>query len=251
MDKEKIKEVLTDYKNDKISLEGALEKLENLPFKDLGFARVDHHRELRKGAPEAVYSPGKTMEQIDEIIEEMEGTSDVLITRLEKEKIDYLKDKYPGAHIERDARLCYLGSFPDHKTGKIAVITGGTGDIPVAKESKLTAKSMGVKVKTFFDVGVSGVHRLLGIREDIRDADLAIVIAGMEGALPSVVAGLVETPVVSVPTSMGYGANFKGVAPLLTMLNSCAPGVSVVNIDDGYSAGYFGATVVKSLKKGD
>nr|AGF92820.1 1-(5-phosphoribosyl)-5-amino-4-imidazole-carboxylate (AIR) carboxylase [uncultured organism] len=249
MNEEKLKEVLDRFKRGEFSLEETLTRLKNLPFEDLGFAKIDHHREIRKGAPETVYSPGKTTDQLKEIIDQMEGNSNVLITRLNEEKMNYLQETYPEALIDREARVFYLGEFPESTTGEIAIATGGTGDIPVAKESKLTVKSMGVKAKTYFDVGVSGVHRLLGIREEIENADLAVVIAGMEGALPSVVAGLVETPVVAVPTSTGYGANFEGVSPLLTMLNSCAPGVVVVNIDDGYSAGYFGAVTVKSMKE--
>jgi pyridinium-3,5-biscarboxylic acid mononucleotide synthase len=249
MDKNKIKELLEEVSKGKKSVKEALKTLEKLPFVDLGFAKIDTHRELRMGAPEAIYCMNKTPSQIIKIIEKMKPDSNIIATRVSKESLKKIKDNFPGAEIYPDANLVFIGKFPKKTIGKIIIITAGTSDIPVAKESEITARSMGIKVETFFDVGVSGIHRILDIRDKLKEADILIVIAGMEGALPSVVAGLIDTPIIAVPTSVGYGASFKGIAPLLTMLNSCAPGISVVNIDNGYSAGFFAAAVIKKIRK--
>ncbi len=247
MDKNKIKKLLEEVKKGNKSIKEALTMLENLPFMDLGFAKIDSHRELRMGAPEAIYCMSKTPKQIIQIIEKMKNNSSVLATKVTEESLNKIKKAYPEAKIYPEASLAFIGKFPTKTVGKIIIITGGTSDIPIARESEITARSMGIEVETIFDVGVSGIHRVLSIRNKLKEADILIVIAGMEGALPSVVAGLVDTPIIAVPTSVGYGASFKGIAPLLTMLNSCAPGISVVNIDNGYSAGFFAAAIIKKI----
>jgi NCAIR mutase (PurE)-related protein len=248
LDKSKIKKLLEEVKKGNKSVEEALAVLEDLPFLDLGFAKIDTHREIRMGAPEAVYCVNKSTEQIIKIIEKMKKDSNVIATKVPEESLKKIKENYPEAKIYAEANLAFIGEFPKKTIGKVIIITAGTSDIPVARESEITARSMGVGVETVFDVGVAGVHRVLNIREKIKEADIGIVIAGMEGALPSVVAGLVDTPIIAVPTSVGYGVSFKGIAPLLTMLNSCAPGISVVNIDNGYSAGFFAAAIIKKIR---
>jgi NCAIR mutase (PurE)-related protein len=248
MDKNKIKKLLEEVEKGKKSSKEALKTLENLPFIDLGFAKIDTHRELRMGAPEAIYCMSKTTEQIMQIIKRMKKDSNIIATRVPEKALKKIMKIYPKAKIYPEASLVFIGKFPKKTIGKVAIVTAGTSDIPVARESEITAKSMGVEVQTFFDVGVAGIHRLFSIKKELTGADIAIVIAGMEGALPSVVAGLIDTPIIAVPTSVGYGASFNGIAPLLTMLNSCAPGISVVNIDDGYSAGFFAAAVIKKIR---
>ncbi len=248
MNTEKLKELLTNLRKGKISTEEALGELESLPFKDLGHTKVDSHRSLRRGAPEAIYCEGKTEAQIVEIIEEMVPEDDVLATRVEEGVLDRIGERYNRARTYPESNLAYIGEFPDESIGEISVVTAGTSDIPVARVSEITARSMGMEVATAFDVGVSGLHRVLSIRDTLVQSEMVIVVAGMEGALPSVVAGLVDTPVIAVPTAVGYGASLDGLSPLLTMLNSCAPGITVVNIDDGYGAGYFAAATVKKIK---
>ncbi len=247
MDKNKIEKLLKEVKKGKKSIKEALTILENLPFVDLGFAKIDTHRELRMGAPEAIYCMNKTTNQIIQIVGRMKQDSNIIATRVPKESLEEIKKTYPEAKIYPEANLFFIGKFPKKTIGKVIIVTAGTSDIPVARESEITARSMGVEVETFFDVGISGIHRILSIRKKLKEADIVIVIAGMEGALPSVVAGLIDTPIIAVPTSVGYGASFNGIAPLLTMLNSCAPGISVVNIDNGYSAGFFAAAVIKKI----
>jgi NCAIR mutase (PurE)-related protein len=249
MDKNKIKKLLEEVRKGNKSIKEALTALENLPFMDLGFAKIDTHRELRMGAPEAIYCMNKTTTQIMQIIKRMKKDSNIIATKVPENSLFKIKETYPEAKIFPEANLVFIGTFPKKTIGKLIIITGGTSDIPVARESEITAKSMGIKVETFFDVGISGIHRLFDIRNKLKEADIVIVIAGMEGALPSVVAGLIDTPIIAVPTSVGYGASFKGIAPLLTMLNSCAPGISVVNIDNGYNAGFFAAAVIKKILK--
>lgn len=247
MDQDQVSQLLTKVKEGKISPKKALDKLKDLPFKDLKFAKIDTHRELRKGTPEAIYCKGKTSQQVIEIIKKMRPAN-ILATRASGGLIQKIKDRWPNARLYKDSHLVFIGDFPVETVGKVAIVTAGTADISVARISEVTVRSMGVGVETTFDVGVSGLHRIADTRESIEDADVAIVVAGMDGALPSVVAGLVSTPVVAVPTAVGYGANFNGLAPLLTMLNSCAPGVAVVNIGDGYNAGYFAACTVKKFR---
>ena len=248
MNTDRLRDLLEALEDGETSVDKVLEELEGLPFKDLGHAKVDTHRDLRRGAPEAVYCEGKTEEQVLEILEEMYPEDHVLATRVDPDVLEKIEEKYTEAKIYPESSLAYLGEFPSEKKGKVAVITAGTTDIPVARKSEVTARSMGVEVDTIFDVGVSGLHRVISFRENIAQADVAVVVAGMEGALPSVVSGLVDTPIVAVPTEVGYGANLNGIAALLTMLNTCSPGVTVVNIGDGYGAGYFAAATVNKIK---
>lgn len=214
---------------------------------DLGFARIDINRKKRRGFAEAIYSPGKDKEQIKKIIRTLvENRQDALLTRLEKPVYSYLKKTFPGLKFNPKAKLGFLHvSRRKVKPGLVLVVSAGTSDIPVAEEAAATLEAMGNKVKRVYDVGVAGVHRIMRHLELLRRAKAIVVVAGMEGALASLVSGLVNCPVIAVPTSCGYGASFKGLAALLAMLNSCSPGVAVVNIDNGFGAGYFAGLVNK------
>ncbi len=228
-----------------MSVDEALLRLKTDPFEDIGFAKVDLHRKIRQGLPEVVYGAGKTAEQIVGILDAMvrNGQSRVLITRLQKEAADTIAARYP---IRYDAvsRTAVLGGRPaPDGIGRIVVATGGTSDIPVAEEAAVTAEVFGSEVVRLYDVGVAGLHRLLSHMEEIMSASVIVAIAGMEGALASVIAGLADCPVIAVPTSVGYGASFQGLSALLSMLNSCAGGVSVVNIDNGFGAGYLAGMI--------
>ncbi len=230
--------LLEDYRASRITQEEALDVLKHLPFEDLEFARVDHHREMRKGFPEVIFGIGKTPEQILGIVHSLHRKkSNVLVTRSEESVFDLLNKDFPEAEFHRHSRAITIRRNHEY-TGKgtILVISAGTADIPVAEEAGVTADLFGNHTDTLLDVGVAGLHRLLSEKERLLSARVIIVVAGMEGALPSVVAGLVAAPVIAVPTSVGYGAHFNGVAPLLTMLNSCAA-LAVVNIDNGFGAG--------------
>ncbi|MBW1732343.1 MAG: nickel pincer cofactor biosynthesis protein LarB [Deltaproteobacteria bacterium] len=241
MDVGLLKDLLRKVKDGTIEVDDALEKLRSLPFEDIGFASIDHHRHLRRGFPEVIYGRRKKIEHIITIIEKMaEKGENVLVTRLTANKAKIIQKRFPKSHYHPDARILTLAARPVGKRGKgtILVISAGTADIPVAEEAVITAQFMGNEVKTLFDVGVSGLHRLLEKMETIMEASVIVVVAGMEGALPSIVGGLVDKPVVAVPTSAGYGASFEGISALLGMLNSCASGVTVVNIDNGFGAGY-------------
>ncbi|OPJ55996.1 nickel pincer cofactor biosynthesis protein LarB [Alkalithermobacter paradoxus] len=243
-----LKEMLLDVKNGNIEIDEALKKLRNLPFEDIEYAKVDHHRSIRNGYPEVIYGEGKTDEQIAGIMEKMmEKGSNILVTRINKKTYDYLKKIYPNIQYEELARIIKVENknIQNVGKGKILVLTGGTCDIPVADEAYHTAKFLGNDVERIYDVGVAGIHRLFNNMEKIMSARVIIAVAGMEGALPSVVGGLVDVPVIAVPTSVGYGANFKGLSSLLTMLNSCASGISVVNIDNGFGAGYLASMINK------
>lgn len=235
-----IKALLQGVQDGTVSVDDALLQLKQQPFEDLGFAKVDLHRKVRQGANEVIYGEGKTAAQIIGILDSMaqNGQQNVLITRLDKEKAEAISQKTPITYYE-NARVAIAGQMAaPGGIGKIVVATGGTSDIPVAEEAALTAEFLGNTVVRLYDVGVAGLHRLLNHSEELMGATVVIAIAGMEGALASVVGGLVDCPVIAVPTSVGYGAAFGGLAALLSMLNSCASGVSVVNIDNGFGAGY-------------
>ncbi len=242
-----IKKLLRDVSRGEISNQKAFQKLKDLPYQDIGFARVDHHRRLRKGFPEVLYCPGKTLGQIIGIARTIISAGSTLFaTRATQEIYVELKKIYPHLRFDKTARVI----FTQRKKitvgkGLILIITAGTSDIPVAQEAAVTARIMGNRVGMLSDVGISGIHRLLSERKLLRRAKIIIVVAGMEGALASVVAGLVKCPIIAVPTSIGYGANFKGMAALLTMLNTCSPGLVVVNIDNGFGAGYFASLINK------
>lgn len=239
MDKD-IRKILEDLKNGSLSVDDAYLKLKTEPYENIGFAKVDLHRKIRQGVPEVIYGAGKTVSQIKGIVKTMKehGQEHVIITRLSDEKASALSE-ISGLSFRPDAGIAYTGEIPKADgIGTIAVVTGGTSDIPVAEEAALTAELLGNEVKRIYDVGVAGLHRLLSFSNDIMDASVIIAIAGMEGALASVIGGMADCPVIAVPTSVGYGASFGGLSALLSMLNSCASGISVVNIDNGFGAGY-------------
>ncbi|WP_024831555.1 nickel pincer cofactor biosynthesis protein LarB [Ruminiclostridium josui] len=247
MNSNDLKKLLEDVKNGSIDVEHAYKEIKNLPYEDLGFAKVDHHRAIRNGYPEVIYCEGKTINQIVEIVERlMEKNNNILATRASREVYDAISEITCDAEYHRDARIVVIKRKKIIVSEKeIAVITAGTSDIPVAEEAAITAEVLGNKVNRIYDVGVAGIHRLLSKMDVISRANVIIVVAGMEGALASVVGGLVDKPVIAVPTSVGYGANFGGLSALLTMLNSCASGIGVVNIDNGFGAGYLASNINK------
>ena len=235
-----IRKLLESVREGTTSVDDALLEIKKAPFEDIGYAKVDLHRKIRQGVAEVIYGAGKTPEQIAGIVDAMlaNGQKRILITRMTPEAAEFLAQKHP-LDYRKDARVGIIGGLPQPDgIGKVVIATGGTSDIPVAEEAALTAEIHGSEVVRLYDVGVSGVHRLLSHMELIMGATVIIAIAGMEGALASVVGGLADCPVIAVPTSVGYGASFGGVSALLSMLNSCASGVSVVNIDNGFGAGY-------------
>lgn len=239
--------LLEDVSQGHISPEIALEKLKNFRFESIeDFAKIDHHRQLRTGFPEVIWSEGKTVEQMIKIIEVMKSRSSlVMATRLIPEVFEKLQAKIPQLEYYATAKIGAIGTSNIKYKGKISILTAGTADLPVAEEAAVTAQLCGFKVVRLWDVGVAGIHRLLDNRHVIDEADVLIVVAGMEGALPSVVAGIASCPVVAVPTSVGYGASFRGVAALLTMLNSCAAGIGVVNIDNGFGAAILAGQILR------
>ena len=247
MEQSELKDILNKVSRGEMSAEDALVKIKRAPFEDLGFAKIDHHRAVRQGAAEVIYGAGKTAEQIEKIASAMlrNGQKTVIITRVDMDKADALKKTLPLTYFT-EARIAVAGEMPVPQTeSKIVVATGGTSDIPVAEEAAVTAEAMGNRVIRLYDVGVAGLHRLLAHSEDIMSARAIVAVAGMEGALASVIGGLADCPVIAVPTSVGYGASFGGISALLSMLNSCASGVSVVNIDNGFGAGYLASMINK------
>lgn len=244
-----LKQILRSVSTGKTSVEDAAEQLKHLAYEDIDFAHIDHHRSLRKGFPEVIFGQGKTSEQIIAIIEKMHSQENViLVTRIDQTKANKILSHFPEAIYHADARmLIWEIHAPEIRgRGKIVVVSAGTSDIPVAKEAYLTARAMGNEVETIFDVGVAGIHRLFNHKELISRASVLIVAAGMEGALPSVVAGMVSRPVIAVPTSVGYGVSLGGLTALFAMLNSCSSNVAVVNIDNGFGAGYM-ASIINSI----
>ncbi len=236
--------LLSEFKDGRLDIDDAVRSLEELPFQDLGFAKIDHHRGLRCGRSEVVFCEGKTPRQVASIAGAILSKSDVLLgTRATRRHYEAVRTEHPGARYDENARCIVLTKKPPLSEGSVLVLSAGTSDLPVAAEAKVTAEVFGARVNMITDVGVAGIHRLLRYGEEIRRACVIVVAAGMEGALPSVVGGLTSSPVIAVPTSVGYGASFGGLAPLLTMLNSCAAGVAVVNIDNGFGAGYMAATI--------
>lgn len=243
-----LRELLENVRSGDISVSDGLSRIRNLAFEDLGFAQIDHHRRLRRGLPEVVLAERKTIEQTIAIVERLlEQPDDVFVTRAAPEVAAALAERFAGAHVNGLARTVHWdrGASP-RLAGRVVVVAAGTSDLPVAEEAAVTAEVFGNRVDRVNDVGVAGLHRLLARGEEIRAASVLIVVAGMEGALPSVVGGLTRVPVIAVPTSVGYGASFGGLAALLAMLNSCASGVTVVNIDNGFGAG-FAASLINGL----
>ncbi len=249
MNAKDVEKLLTEVKNGDTSVEKALEALKNFPYTDLGFARIDHHREIRTGYPEIIYCAGKTIEQVREIVRVMSAReNNVIGTRATPEMFEAVKEIAPEAVYYAVARIIsWQRKKPESPETSIAVITAGTSDMPVAEEAAITAELLGNKVFRIYDAGVAGIHRLVDKLPEIRKCRVIIVIAGMEGALASVVGGLVDKPVIAVPTSVGYGANFGGISALLAMLTSCSTGVTVVNIDNGFGAG-FNASMINKLQ---
>jgi NCAIR mutase (PurE)-related protein len=249
---EDLRKLLAQVQNGSLSVDQAVERLKNLPFEDLGYAKLDHHRSLRRGYPEAVFCEGKSREQIKNIVSRMmKQNINIVATRANKEVYDALKNLSTEVEYHEKARTIVIRQQSISRVlGKILIVTAGTSDIPVAEEAVVTAEVMGNEIERLYDVGVSGIHRLLAHKSKLDEANVIIVVAGMEGALPSVVAGLTSKPVIAVPTSVGYGASFGGLAALLTMLNSCASGVSVVNIDNGYGAAYIASQINRLIEEG-
>ena len=249
MDAKSLKQLFDDVRRGKLSSDEAVQKLRHMPFEDLGFANVDHHRALRVGMPEVIFGPGKAPEHLAEIFRRLaKRGNNVLATRVSSEQIRAVKRKLRKIEVHELARAITLTlDDTNHGKGKIVVVSAGTSDIPVAEEAVVTAQIMGNKVQHVYDVGVAGIHRLLARRDVLTEARVIVVCAGMEGALPSVVGGLVGVPVIAVPTSVGYGASYQGIAALLGMLNSCASNVTVVNIDNGFGAGYV-ASIINRLE---
>ena len=240
-----IRKILESVENGSMSVDDALLHIKDEPFENMGYAKVELHRRVRQGAPEVIYGEGKTAEQITGIVDMLieHGQTPVLITRISQEKADILAAKHE-IQYNRHARIAIVGEMPEaNGIGKIVIATGGTSDIPVAEEAALTAEYLGNEVERLYDVGVAGIHRLLANRDHLMSASVVIAVAGMEGALASVVGGLVDCPVIAVPTSVGYGASFNGLSALLSMLNSCASGVAVVNIDNGFGAGFMASRI--------
>lgn len=247
MDRKTLEKLLSDIKQETVSIEDGVEALSQLPFSDLGFAKIDNHREIRVGYPEVIYGEGKTIEQVEKIVRVMNGNGDnVLLTRCSKEMADAILETCPKASYNSLGRVLTIKNVPLEETESyIAIVAAGTSDLPVVEEAYETAKILGNKAVKVTDVGVAGIHRLFASLDVIRQAKVIVVVAGMEGALASVIGGLVDKPIIAVPTSVGYGANLGGVATLLAMLNSCASGVSVVNIDNGFGAAYNASMINK------
>ena len=245
MDQAQLRLLLEQVREGATDVDQAIEQLRHMPFEDLGFAKVDHHRSLRHGMPEVIFGQGKTAEEVLGIAERVLGkTRNLLATRLSSEAAALLAERFPhGEHFPRSRAFRVWQDRTIHGKGLIVIVCAGTSDIPVAEEARVTAETMGNSIDEIYDVGVAGIHRLLGNRERLARARVAVVCAGMEGALPSAVGGLISCPVIAVPTSVGYGASFHGLAALLGMLNSCASNVTVVNIDNGFGGGYVASLI--------
>ena len=247
MYEQKIKKLMQNLKSNKINVEEAIKKLNFLPFEDLGFAKIDHHRALRKGFPEVVFCQNKTTEQVASIVRKLSSVNAVVLaTRATEEMFKEVKKHIKNAKYNEISKTIIINKNDKKlRKGNILVLSAGTSDINVAEEVAVVAEAMGNNVERLYDVGVAGLHRLLSNKEKLENSKVLVIVAGMDGVLPSVVSGLIGKPIIAVPTSVGYGASFKGIAPLLTMLNSCSPGVVVVNIDNGFGAGYFASLVNK------
>lgn len=251
MDADRIRELMEQVRSGQVHPDEAVERLRSLPFEDLGFAKVDHHRTLRRGFPEVVLAEGKTPEQVARILQSLAARSELVIaSRASAEQFEAVEAALPEAVYHDEARIIRVGPIPEPAPDRapVAVVTAGTSDIPVAEEAAVTAELAACEVERIYDVGVAGIHRLLEHRERLTGAGAIVVVAGMEGALASVIGGLVDVPVIAVPTSVGYGAAFEGLAALLGMLNSCASGVVVVNIDNGFGAGRFASMICRGRR---
>ena len=245
MNREQLKKLLSAVQSGSMDIDTAMTQIKNLPYDDLGFAKIDTHRSLRRGFPEVIFCQGKTADQLCDIFRRMAAYDHVILgMRASKEQFQAVRKIMKQAVYNSQAKAVIVGQIPDPLyQGLILVVSAGTADIPVAEEAALTAEVMGNRVERLFDVGVAGIHRIINNHNKLSQASVLVVVAGMEGALPGVVAGLVDKPVIAVPTSIGYGANFNGLSALLTMLNSCVPGIGVVNIDNGFGAGYMASLI--------
>jgi len=245
VNRDRIRQLLEQVRAGRVDVDDAIDKMTNLPYEDIAFARIDHHRELRLGFPEVILGQGKTASQISQIAERiLSHSSNLLVSRTTEEAFEKVRDVAPDAEFHSQARMIsVIRDKTERGDGVVAIISAGTSDIPVAEEAAVTATAMGNRVSRIYDVGVAGIHRLFGARPEFETARVIVVVAGMEGALPSVVGGMVSVPVIAVPTSIGYGASFEGVAALLGMLNSCASNVTVVNIDNGFGAGFVASLI--------
>ena len=250
MGSESLEALLHSVQSGQVSVTEAIQSLKDFPFQDLDYAKVDHHRGLRNGYPEVIFCQGKAHEHVKGIVEAMiPRETNILLTRVTPDLYEYLNGSIPDLEYHEIARLIVVKQQPFAATkSRILTATGGTSDIPVAEEAAITAEVRGNTVDRLYDVGVAGIHRLLANRDKLDQANVLIVVAGMEGALPSVIGGLVDKPVIAVPTSVGYGAHFQGLASLLAMLNSCASGIGVVNIDNGFGAGYLASTINRQIE---
>lgn len=250
MDIKNLRRLLEGVQSGDVNLDAALEELRRLPFENLGYAKIDKHRGVRTGVPEVIFCQGKSIEQIQGIVKRMsKDHGNIMATRAGREVYEGIQEVISDCHYYEMARIVVINPKPVEKPGNIVVVSAGTSDIPVAEEAAITAEVLENRVTRIYDVGVAGIHRVLDVREELFEANVAVVVAGMEGALASVVGGLVNCPVIGVPTSIGYGASFSGLSALLTMLNSCASGVSVVNIDNGFGAGYQANLINKIAEK--
>jgi pyridinium-3,5-biscarboxylic acid mononucleotide synthase len=250
LDSRSLKTLLRRVASGRATVDEAARALADLPFAELGYATVDTHRSLRSGFPEVVYGERKSLAQLEGIVGALWGRGQpVLVTRLAADKAHALRRRWPAALYYEEARILHLPRGRRLRAGRVAVVCAGTSDIPVAEEAAVTAAALGAEVSRVYDVGVAGLHRLLRRRAEIQEAHVAVVVAGMEGALASVVGGLLAVPVVAVPTSVGYGANLGGISALLTMVNSCAPNVAVVNVDNGFGGGFYAALVSRSRRR--
>ncbi|MDD5669006.1 MAG: nickel pincer cofactor biosynthesis protein LarB [Candidatus Omnitrophica bacterium] len=250
MRRQEIESIFKKVKDGSLDVPEAMKKFRHAYFEDLRFAKVDTHRDIRRGFPEVIFCQNKTLSQIRKIAERMfAGSKFVMATKAGKEVYEVLKSLSPSAEYFESARIVIIGKNKKKASGKpVLVISAGTSDIPVAEEAAITAEILGARVDRLFDVGVAGLHRLLNHKEKILNAGIIIVVAGMDGVLPSLVGSLVDVPLIAVPTSVGYGSSFKGLSALLTMLNSCVPGIAVVNIDNGFGAGYFAGIMLKNKR---
>jgi NCAIR mutase (PurE)-related protein len=251
MNPEQLRRLLKDVESGKLGIEEALSQLRLLPYEDIGFAKLDHHRSLRKGFPEVVLCQGKTVGQVVEILERLSGSGGtILATKAHPEAFEAVQKAIPQARFhELPGLIVVQGKAVPLNAGFVLVVTAGTADIPVAEEAAVTAEVMGNRVERVYDVGVAGLHRLLDHKKQLFEANVIVAVAGMEGALASVISGMVDRPIIAVPTSVGYGASFQGLAALLGMLNTCAPGVAVVNIDNGFGAGYLASLMSRRDKR--
>ncbi len=251
MKKEDIEDILENVKEGNLEVEQALDNLRDLPFEDLGYAKVDHHRDLRNGYPEVIYCEDKTTDEIKGIVEKMmERNKNILATRADEDVYEVLQELTADLEYHERARIVVIQKEKvEMSESKVLIMTGGTSDLAVAEEAAITAEVMGNRVERAYDVGVAGIQRLLAQRDKMKEANVIITVAGMEGALASVVSGLTDKPIIAVPTSVGYGANFDGLAALLAMLNSCASGLGVVNIDNGFGAAYLADSIVNQIEQ--